>query len=362
MGLMALMCPFELSNHAFISSLAILLGVPVPYARHLQTQAGYHHIDPWGDSLLNDRSHAKWTASHNNIVRTIAQLATNYGVSTTGLTREVPVAEQGTSRRGDLSALASHVLCRRDQLNPDFPIGSQTQLVLDFTLGHTYTSSQRRGSSQQRSLKRGTLRIMESEKLTTYKSDYHNQGHAFAPLVSNSFGQLGPEFLRFLWALADYAARNLVPVPMPIQPARPRPPADSEDDDSPQVRKFRRVRHAFYLKARTEILLAVYEGISERITGRTYALQNNPQFWFRIKDISTIWRPELGRGVAPSISSNPGHVQNHAQIGGYAAVLLGGQGPGGECQAPSLVSSPHGASCSSGPPQCGGSTVPSSCM
>ena len=76
MGLMALMGPFELSNHAFISSLVILLGVPVPYARHLQTQAGYHRIDPWGDSLLNDRSQAKWTASHNNIVRTIAQLAT----------------------------------------------------------------------------------------------------------------------------------------------------------------------------------------------------------------------------------------------------------------------------------------------
>ena len=170
-------------------------------------------------SMTGATGHAKWTASHNTIVRTIAQLATNYGVSTTGLTKDAPVAEQGTSRHGDLSALASHVLCCRDHLNPDFPIGSQTQLVLDFTLGHTY-SSQQRGDSLlcQHALKRGTLPSMESEKCATYKSDYHTQGQAFAPLVSNSFGQLGPEFLRFLRALADYAAQNLVPVPLPALP------------------------------------------------------------------------------------------------------------------------------------------------
>ena len=95
-------------------------------------------------------------------------------------------------RPGDLSALASHVLCRRDHLNPDFPIGSQTQLVLDFILGHTYSSSQRGSSMQcQHALKQSTLPSMETEKCATYKSDYHTQGHAFAPLVSNSYGQLG---------------------------------------------------------------------------------------------------------------------------------------------------------------------------
>jgi len=104
-------------------------------------------------------------------------------------------------------------------------------------------------------------------------SSYHTQGHAFAPLVSNSSGQLGPEFLRFLWALADYAARNLVPVPLPALPVLGPPPADFGDDNSPLVSKFRRVRRAFYLKAWMGILLAVYEGISERIAGhgRTHA-------------------------------------------------------------------------------------------
>ena len=81
--------------------------------------------------------------------------------------------------------------------------------------------------------------------------------------------------------MADYAARNLsslVPVPLPALPVLGPQPADSVDDNSPLVRKFRRVRRAFYLKARMEILLAVYEGISEhcdRIVGRTHAFQNN---------------------------------------------------------------------------------------
>ena len=133
----------------------------------------------------------------------------------------------------------------------------------------------------QHALERGTLASMESEKCETYRSDNHTQGHAFAPLVSNSFGQLGPEFLRLLWALADYAARNLVPVPLPALPVLGPPPADSGDDNSP-----------LDLKARLEILLAVYEGISERIVGSTRALQNNRQFWFKIKDISAFWSPE----------------------------------------------------------------------
>jgi hypothetical protein len=369
MGLMALMCPFELSNTAFTSTLAILLGVPVPYARYLRTQNGYHHIDEWGDSLLNDSSHAKWTASHNTIVRKIAQVATNYGVPSSGLTREVPVAEPGTVRRGDLSVLANHVLCRRDQLDPDLPIGSQSQLVLDFTLGHTFTNVQR-GKPTQRLhvLKRGTLPTMESDKCSTYKSDYHTQGHAFAALVTNSFGQLGPEFLRFLWALADYAARNLVPVPLPILPVLGSPPAGDGDDDSPLVRKFRRVRRTLYLRARLEILLAVYEGISERIVGRTYALQNSKHFWFRIQDISAVWRPDLGGsgdsevhassgeescgpeacsghssirtgggdsssqfavlGV-PELSNEHGHFQASLQQGGYAAALIRGTSEAG---------------------------------
>ena len=72
-------------------------------------------------------------------------------------------------------------------------------------------------------------------------------------------------------------AGKLAPVLLPVLPVLGHPPADTGDVFAPLVRKFRRVHQAFYLKARMDILLAVYEGISERVVGRTYALQKNNQ-------------------------------------------------------------------------------------
>ena len=36
--------------------------------------------------------------------------------------------------------------------------------------------------------------------------------------IANTFGQFGPEMLRFLWALADFAARNRILLPRPLLP------------------------------------------------------------------------------------------------------------------------------------------------
>jgi len=81
---------------------------------------------------------------------------------------------------------------------------------MDFTLGHTYSS--------YHVLKEHTLETLQDEKVAFYKQKYNDLGWAFAPLVANSFGQFGPELLRFLWALSDHAARSRVPVPQPIIP------------------------------------------------------------------------------------------------------------------------------------------------
>ena len=66
-----------------------------------------------------------------------------------------------------------------------------------------------------------------------------------------------------------------------------------------------------------KILLAVYEGISERIVGRTHALQNNRQFWFKItvSDISAFWRPELGGNADPDVQGNLVNAPDTAQTG-----------------------------------------------
>ncbi len=49
-GRLALLCPFELSNAAFITSSALLLGVPVPHAFYLRANNPlYAQFDVFGD-------------------------------------------------------------------------------------------------------------------------------------------------------------------------------------------------------------------------------------------------------------------------------------------------------------------------
>ncbi len=80
-----------------------------------------------------------------------------------------------TMQRGDLVVTARGVLSARPncQIPPN--------LIMDFTLDHTYTS--------RHVLKRNTLEAMEQDKCESYTSKYHEQGLAFAPLAANTFGQ-----------------------------------------------------------------------------------------------------------------------------------------------------------------------------
>ena len=66
--------------------------------------------------------------------------------------------------------------------------------------------------------------------------------------------------------------------------------------------------------------MAVYEGISERIVGRTYASQNNCRFWFRIKDISAFWRPELEGNADPDVRGNLRNASDNAQTGQHGGA------------------------------------------
>ena len=74
LNLFDLMCPFELSDHAFVTCLSICLGIPVPHACVLRTQPAYSTIDPWADFLLNDSAHASRSrhASHDKLACLLA--------------------------------------------------------------------------------------------------------------------------------------------------------------------------------------------------------------------------------------------------------------------------------------------------
>ena len=70
MSLMDLMCPFQLSDHAFITYMSLCLGVPVPHTRILKESEEYAQIDVWADFFLTDSAHASrlWHTLHSSLV------------------------------------------------------------------------------------------------------------------------------------------------------------------------------------------------------------------------------------------------------------------------------------------------------
>ena len=78
-----------------------------------------------------------------------------------------------------------------------YRFASPTDLITYVTLVHPFTS--------RHQLKDDSLADAEARK---YKADYHAHGLAIAPLACNSFGQQGPDLLRYLWLIADRHAQR----------------------------------------------------------------------------------------------------------------------------------------------------------
>ena len=99
------MCPFELSDQAFTTSLSICFGIPVPHARFLRaTDPKYADIDVWADFLLNNATHASRSryASHERLVVCLASLASKAGLPSSAPPSAVPFADDDSFRRGDI--------------------------------------------------------------------------------------------------------------------------------------------------------------------------------------------------------------------------------------------------------------------
>ena len=105
----------------------------------------------------------------NHITSVLADLATQHGIPT--FIKNVPFANSHSQRRTDL------VICRGGLVrpNPRLNFGPSTLLVMDFELGHTFTSSHQ--------FKPQNIANMELQKRSKYLFAYHEAGFAFAPLV-----------------------------------------------------------------------------------------------------------------------------------------------------------------------------------
>ena len=142
-----------------------------------------------------------------------------------------------------------------------------------------------------------SLTTGEPLKNNLYQSDYNQLGIAFAPLVCNSFGQQGPDLLRYQWTAADTTAQHIVSVPTLSPPAwAPSASALVPSSATPQgvaqlgtphqqlcctivpqynckLRPSNTSDRFFFRQSTQEILVGILEGVCEHFFGRTYAMQ-----------------------------------------------------------------------------------------
>ncbi len=93
---------------------------------------------------------------------------------------------------------------------------------------------------------------------------------AFAPLVCNSLGQLGPDFQIFLWALANHVAKNQFSANLLDKRCLDLTTADQAT--------CQKLRSFLYVQALDKILAAIFEGLTELIYGRIFALRSLPAY------------------------------------------------------------------------------------
>jgi len=250
------------------------------------------NIDVWADFLLTDAAHASRSrrASHDRLAYCLSNLAARAGLSSSAVQPTIPVAEEDTFRRGDIVTSVAGL-----SAPTTYRFSSQTQLITDVTLTHPF--------SALHVFKPDSLGQAESLKNRSYLSDYNAQGMAFAPLACNSFGQQAPELLRYQWVVADRAAQRYVSLPnfsLPLSAEQP----GNIDDHTSLLHKYKHYRRIFYHQSVQEVLVAIYEAVTERVFGRTHALQMYPEYEDFFRSLSLPWQPVF-RPVASNSTSPP---------------------------------------------------------
>jgi hypothetical protein len=172
-----------------------------------------------------------------------------------------------------------------------------TRLIMDARLGHTFTTA-------NHVCKPKCIPAMETEKRRKYSTGYRDKGYAFAPMVANSWGVWGPDLLRFLWAIADHAARQHLSMPdadllvLPQQLWGAQSASQTAAADS-QVSAFKALRGCLNIEYRQRVLTAVYEATTERLYGRTFALSSFKCYRETLTHGSTVWQPVFHVMVPP---------------------------------------------------------------
>ena len=296
MALFALTNYHELSNEAVVTVTALLLGIPMTHALYLQDQQPeYADKDVWGDYCLNSSLHAGETrkTTHHSLALEITSIANGSGVPSTCDESKLPFRDEESRKRADLMTLVGCGIQPNVMLN----FGQNTRLIMDISLVHVYDCNHRFKSSN--------LRDTEQRKRCKYADFYQRQGFAFAPMICNTLGECGPDMLHFLWNLADRSARHHFGY-NPIEHGQDKMSQSADHD-----RDFRRLRGKLFNDFRLRVQTAIFEAVTMRVYGRSFALTCAASYRTWIRTLQTEWQPLFPSHV--SLDSQPSSSSQQAQ-------------------------------------------------
>ena len=300
MALFALTNYHELSNEAVVTVTALLLGIPMMHALYLQDQQpGYADKDVWGDYCLNSSLHAAETrkTTHHSLASEITSISNGSGVSSTCDETKLPFRDDTSRKRADLMTLVGCGI----QPNATLNFGPNTRLIMDVSLVHVYDGNHK--------FKTSNIRDTEQRKRCKYADFYQRQGFAFAPMICNTLGECGPDMLHFLWNLADRSARHHFGF-HPIEHGQ-----DLMSQSTDHDRDFRKLRGKLFNDYRLRMQTAIFEAITMRVCGRSFALTCSANYRTWIRTLQTEWHPlfPLDVPLESQHSSSVPQVQEDSQ-------------------------------------------------
>ena len=276
---------YELSNEALVHSTALLLGTPLPHALYLKAHVEkYANIDEWGDFLLNDPAHAGTSRklTHDKFAKELSKTANECGMATTCKESQLPYRDQGrpdqSRKRADMMTFSGGCVRENQRLN----FNKNTRLIMDVTIGHVFDT--------RHFFKRRNIQAMETKKRRKYAEHYQQQRLAFAPMVANTLGQLGPDCLQFLWILADNDAQIQL---HPDLESLPNDITTQGNNNSPYSIDSQRQRGRKYHDNRLRLLTCIFEAVTERIFGATFHLSNSKHYRDWLKQTRHNWQTSI---------------------------------------------------------------------
>ena len=202
------------------------------------------------------------------------------------------MADDESNCRGDLRM----ILGGRIPLEPSSVFSASSLLIMEFALCHVFTGGH--------SFKADAISNAEKLKQQKYTDLYQQLGFAFAPLVASSFGVCGPDLLRFLWAVADHAARYAYGLPLDVYLSLSQPSSDHDPIvDENRKLSLKILRACLYNEYRLRTLTAIYEAATFRVFGRSFALNMCCFYREQLAASRATWQPMFHSLPADGLTS-----------------------------------------------------------